>query len=180
MNRSIVNFRNDGLAGTVSGTAMFASRTPSSEDAEMEYLYRESGTFTISSAMQMTVSRCWIWRLEKPGQAKKGATGNDEPAISVHFVKADGETEDYLYNRLGSFKEEEKTGCCDNRIGKEHPSSALKSTTEHPCEDDFYTSTYMFYLSRSPISTLEKFEVKHEVKGPAKDYISRTSYTRQT
>jgi tRNA A64-2'-O-ribosylphosphate transferase len=169
LDRSIVNFRNDGLAGTVTGTATFFARTPTSEYTQSEYLYREEGTFDAGVGIQMNVNRRWIWRLAKPTTVGV----SEDPDISIHFVKADGETEDYLYNRLPLPREEATD---DNADDSASGTMVLSVDAEHPCGQDFYVSSYKFWL-RGGVR-LEKWEVEHKVKGPAKDYISRTTHTR--
>jgi Family of unknown function (DUF6314)/Rit1 DUSP-like domain len=163
MVRDIVNFRNDGLAGTVTGSATFESRNQTSADTTAEFLYIETGSFTTTTSMVFQATRRWIWRYHN--------AASTEAPISVHFVKADGETEDYVYNML-SFppKDEFNSG---NR------GCVLKARAEHPCGEDFYVSTYEFHLDQGSGMRVRKFEVHHEVKGPSKDYISRTVYTKQ-
>lgn len=156
MQRDIANFRDDGLAGTVSGSANFERRDPTSPDTAAEYLYIEDGKFTTTTGMVLQATRRWIWRYHD-----SAAT---EAPISVHFVKADGETEDYVYNLL-TFPPKEGSEIVDGR-------EVLKARAEHPCGDDFYVSTYEFTMA------MGKFEVRHEVKGPSKDYISRTTYSK--
>jgi tRNA A64-2'-O-ribosylphosphate transferase len=144
---------------------MFFPRSPTSDDTQLEYLYREEGVFNAGPGMQMTVNRRWIWRLSEP------AAEDEDASISIHFVKADGETEDYLYNRLAlPLNEpagEHGSGDTDTKV--------LAVAAEHPCGQDFYISSYRFYLKEG---ALEKWDVRHEVKGPAKDYISTTTHTR--
>jgi hypothetical protein len=165
LERNIVNFRNDGLAGTVSGAATFFPRSPTSEDALLEYLYREEGIFHAGQGIQMTINRGWIWRLAKPRRA------NEQPSISIHFVKADGETEDYLYNRIQVLPEVPVNG----QEGKDDGVRILTAAAEHPCCKDFYVSSYRYCVRNG---RLEQWDVEHQVKGPAKDYISRTNHTR--
>ncbi|QDS70274.1 hypothetical protein FKW77_007762 [Venturia effusa] len=154
INREITNFRDDGLAGTVTGFAKLDKRDPTSSDATAEYLYVENGRFTTTTGMILETSRRWIWRYHGSGEA--------ETPISVHFVKADGETEDYVYNMLAF----------PLKIDDFDVAEGLKARAEHPCGEDFYVSTYDFNMA------VGKFEVQHEVKGPSKNYISHTTYTK--
>jgi tRNA A64-2'-O-ribosylphosphate transferase len=165
LDRNIINHRTDGLAGRVTGTTTFIGRTPTSDIAQAEYLYREEGVFNTGPGIQMTVNRRWIWRLEKVNEGDK-----EPPSMSIHFVKADGETEDYLYNRLPVLREQ--TGS-----GSDGAMKCLLVDAEHPCGRDFYVSKYEFYLRDGK---LEKWSVKHEVKGPAKDYVSTTLHERKS
>lgn len=156
MEREITNFRDDGLAGTVTGSAKFERRDPTSAGTVAEYLYIEDGKFTTTTGMILQASRRWIWRYHDSTAA--------EAPISVHFVKADGETEDYVYNML-TFPPKDEDGFANGQL-------VLKARAEHPCGQDFYVSTYEFNMA------IGKFEVQHEVKGPSKNYISRTRYNQ--
>lgn len=162
MDRDIVNFRNDGLAGTVMGLATFESRDQTSADTAAELLYIETGSFTTTIGMVLQATRRWIWKYHN-------AVSTEAP-ISVHFVKADGETEDYVYNMLTFPPKDE--------IESGSGGCVLKARAEHPCGEDFYVSTYEFYLEEGSSMRVSKFEVQHEVKGPSKDYISSTVYTK--
>jgi tRNA A64-2'-O-ribosylphosphate transferase len=175
MDRDITNHRNDGLAGTVNGSATFESRNATSGDSTAEFLYTEVGNFTTTTGAVMQATRRWIWRYHDiPSQKRNTADDDDasrKASISVHFVKADGETEDYVYNLLTFSPQDEIESGTGARV--------LKARAEHPCGQDFYVSTYEFHLDGSGDRRLGKFEVNHDVKGPSKDYVSRTVYTKQ-
>lgn len=156
MKRDIANFREDGLAGTVRGSAKFERRDPTSSDTAAEYLYVENGKFTTTTGSALQATRHWIWRYHNSAAA--------EAPISVHFVKVDGETEDYVYNML-TFPPKERLQSANGGL-------VLKARAEHPCGEDLYVSTYDFNMATG------KFEVQHEVKGPSKNYISRTTYIK--
>jgi hypothetical protein len=51
-------------------------------------------------------------------------------------------------------------------------SGETKAIAEHLCGDDLYKSEYEFYLP-------ESFTIRHQVKGPKKDYISETKYSKR-
>jgi tRNA A64-2'-O-ribosylphosphate transferase len=158
--RKITNFHRDGFAGIVLGTAVFQPRMSKSPDILSEYLYLEKGSFKTTSGLEMRVSRRWIWQLS---HRKTPSTSETQSCIiSIYFVKADGETEDYLYNELG-FEERE-----DGRMA---------AYAEHPCGEDFYKSTYEMGTDEKEGQKLVSFDVVHEVKGPSKDYVSRTRYS---
>lgn len=46
------------------------------------------------------------------------------------------------------------------------------TTTAYLCGKDTYSTEYTFY------SNMDRFEIKHIVKGPVKDYVSTTTFTR--
>lgn len=152
MQRKITNFLQPPFAGDVLGSAIFQPREPTSEEAQSEYLYSEAGVFQTALGAKMDVRRRWIWR-----EAQQGS-------ISIHFVKADGESEDYLYH-----------GLAFEKPSPANEDSILTARADHPCDADFYRSFYDFHVDAA---CLDSFVVKHEVKGPAKDYISETRYTR--
>lgn len=156
MERGIANFRDDGLAGTVTGSAKFEKRDPTASDTAAEYLYVENGNFTTTNGMVLQATRRWVWRYHD-------SDGTEAP-ISVHFVKADDKTEDYVYNML--------TFPPTRGAERANGDLVLKARAEHPCGEDFYVSTYEFNMA------MGIFEVQHEVKGPSKNYISRTTYTK--
>jgi tRNA A64-2'-O-ribosylphosphate transferase len=160
LHRTIANNLPQGLAGEVIGEADFQGRKPTSLDANAEYLYTETSTFTTNLGIKANVKRRWIWRL-----FKQEAQGQ----ISVHFVKADGETADYLYHVL-EFRETDD----------EHSSGklSLHARGGHACVDDYYTTTYDFMFSKD--GRLEAFSADHAAKGPSKDYVSKSSHTRMS
>lgn len=155
-----------GLAGTVTGTATFTSRSPTADNAEGEYLYHEEGVFNAGPGINLTVNRRWIWRLSLSSTAAEDGDGSEKSnrsmrrSMSIHFVKPDGETEDYLYNKLPFLQRD---------------GDAWVVEAEHPCGRDFYVSRYTFYLVNN---VLKEWNVRHEVKGPVKDYVSSTVHER--
>jgi tRNA A64-2'-O-ribosylphosphate transferase len=173
MHRKITNFHQEGFAGDLKGTALFQIRAPTSDDAEAELLNIENGTFKATTGLEFQASRRWIWRLHPAGHdTKNEGAGTPKQVISIHFVKLDGETEDYLYNELefqhDTLKHE------DEAEGQK----VMTARADHPCDDDFYKSVYRMKLAESDELVVEKFVVEHQVEGPSKDYISTTWYTR--
>ena len=184
LDREIVNHRGDGLAGKVEGRITFTPRTPTDGLGltSGEYMYHEEGVFHAGPGIQMTVNRRWVWRLERPsgtkhvgdaGEEERGEKQQEGVNMSIHFVKADAETVDYLYNRLPLPIRAPTTPMEGN--GEE--TNAVVVEAEHPCGKDFYVSRYTFYLKGGG-EELEKWVVRHEVKGPAKDYVSTSVHTR--
>ncbi|KAF2430395.1 hypothetical protein EJ08DRAFT_633866 [Tothia fuscella] len=161
-NREITNFHHEGFAGLVSGTASFGARSCPTNDLLPEFLYIENGVFKTTTSLEMNATRRWIWRLSETKSSSE-TPGHERTIVQIYFVKADGESEDYLYNEL-EFK---------GKSGK-----ALVAYAEHPCGDDFYKSTYTMFLTGEGVRVVERFEIVHEVKGPSKDYISKTLYSR--
>jgi hypothetical protein len=175
MRRKITNFHREGFAGDLNGTATFQTRTPTSDDTEAELLNIEDGMFKTTTGFEFKASRRWIWRLHPINHdTKNGETAHARQVISIHFVKLDGETEDYLYNELefqhDTLKHE------DEAEGQK----VMTARADHPCDDDFYKSVYRMKLADSEELEIEKFVVEHQVEGPSKDYVSTTWYTRRS
>lgn len=144
------------FSGTLQGTASFHPRIPTARGFDLEYVYIETGSFTMlsSSTTPMTASRRYVYRYSEI---------KDE--LSIWFVKPDKQLEvDYLFHKLAFISPDEakREGGC---VAK----------ADHLCVDDMYWTEYR--LPMKGIS-LHDFEIKHTVKGPSKDYVSATNYTR--
>ncbi|KAF2157076.1 hypothetical protein K461DRAFT_289426 [Myriangium duriaei CBS 260.36] len=137
-------------SGTFTGTATFS---PSDAFNKSSYLYHEIGTLTTDQGFQLTANRKYIY-CYSPEDAK----------LSAWFVKdVDGKDDvDYLYHELEFHFEH------DRWIAK----------ADHLCENDMYWAFYDFRLDAAGDSLL-MWGLKHQVKGPEKDYSSDTVYTRE-
>jgi tRNA A64-2'-O-ribosylphosphate transferase len=168
--RKITNFHREGFAGDFVGTTVYQPRTPTSDDAIAEYLYIETGTFKTTTGAEFSASRRWIWRLHSVDEEQSDSL---KQIVSIHFVKLDGETEDYLYNKLQFL--DDKVKLEDEAEGQ----MVMTARADHPCDEDFYKSVYRMRLVESGDKLeVEKFVVEHQVEGPSKDYISTTWYSR--
>lgn len=145
-------------SGTLEGQASFHPRSPTRDKTgqmfDFEYLYVESGTLLLSSGVSMNARRRYVYRYSEV-----------DDTLSVWFVKPDNELEvDYLFHNMAfvSPTDAAREGAC---IAK----------ADHLCVDDFYETEY-----RLPFKGiwLLRFETRHAVKGPSKDYISTTIYQR--
>lgn len=146
-------------SGVLHGTASFHPRKPtedkSGENFDMEYLYIESGTLTMSTGAEMTATRRYVYRyLEAADQ------------LSVWFVKPDSELEvDYLFHDM--------TFAPPVTTAESTPGFYAKA--DHLCVEDMYDTEYFFPMNAI---SLEAFETKHSVKGPQKDYVATTKFSR--
>ncbi|KAF2172982.1 hypothetical protein M409DRAFT_62619 [Zasmidium cellare ATCC 36951] len=145
-------------SGTLEGEASFHPRSPTPDATglpfDLEYLYIESGVLFLSNGASMPAKRRYVYRYSEQ---------RDE--LSVWFVKPDSDLEvDYLFHNLAFVapSEAEKQGAC---IAK----------ADHLCVEDMYTTEYKLPLKGI---SLHKFETIHRVRGPSKDYISTTQYSR--
>lgn len=148
-------------SGTLEGTASFHPRHPTSNENnshpfDFEYLYTEAGTFTLATSdATMTAKRRYVYRYRE-------ATDT----LSVWFVKPDRELleVDYLFHDL-AFESSEAM----RREG------ALVAKADHPCGRDMYWTEYRLAMQGV---ALREWRLTHTVKGPNKDYVATTVYTR--
>ena len=158
INRKIESALSTFPSGTLTGTASFHPRIPTQDKSgktfDFEYLYIESGDFHTSTGYTMTASRRYVYRYREAA---------DE--LSVWFVKPDRDLEvDYLFHNLDFVKPAEA-----------RKEGALVARAEHLCVRDMYETEYRLPMRGC---SLREFEVRHAVKGPQKDYVSTTCYTR--
>lgn len=145
-------------SGKLTGTASFHPRSPTADKTgkffDLEYLYVESGTFSLSTGHTMTANRRYVYRYSEA-----------EDTLSIWFVKPEDNHEvDYLFHNLGFLRPEEA-----------RKAGALVAKADHLCVEDMYWTEY-----RLPMKgiALRDFAIKHTVKGPDKDYVAMTRYER--
>jgi len=150
-----IESRHPAFSGTLEGSASFHPRVPTAEGFDLEYLYIESGTFTsAASGMHMQARRRYVYRYSER-----------HDKLSVWFVKPDYDLEvDYLFHDLSfvSPSQVKEAGVC---VAK----------ADHLCVEDMYWTQYTLPMEAI---VLRRFELKHTVKGPGKDYVATTEYTR--
>lgn len=145
-------------SGTLDGKASFHPRYPTLDKSgklfDFEYLYVESGTLMLSNGASMPARRRYVYRYSEK---------RDE--LSVWFVKPDKDLEvDYHFHNL--------TFVTPIEAKQE---GALFARADHLCVEDMYWTEY-----RLPIKgiALHEFETRHTVRGPSKDYINTTKFSR--
>ncbi|RMZ80633.1 hypothetical protein DV738_g2618, partial [Chaetothyriales sp. CBS 135597] len=161
-------------SGSCHGTASFSPREPSPvmhengklEAATAELLYEEEGHVELSPSVKFAFSRKYVWCLN---------LGADSGVISVWFTKPGTDTIDYMFHQITV--DPSKTVKPD-----QGPVLAIEGSGGHLCVDDFYHSTYTFYLSGSGDKQVgplfSSFQTVHEVRGPRKDQLITTQFTR--
>ena len=162
-------------SGFCHGTASFTSREPSpvmGDDGELdlaaaELLYSEEGELEVSNTVKFKFSRKYIWRLKQDS-----GVGN----ISVWFTRPGTELIDYLFHKIDIDM---------SRTSKSDHGSlqGLEGNGGHLCVEDFYSSSYTFYLSenaehQSHAPLFSAFQSVHEVRGPQKDQVITTQFAR--
>lgn len=148
--RQLDSFVNFFPSGRLTGTASFHPRTPTDAAYDAEYLYVEQGTFASGAGAEMQASRRYVYRYQE-----------EHDRISAWFVKDDGRTVDNLFHELAFDAASRRSGWV--------------ARTDHLCVDDMYKSTYCFRFKGAQLPT---FGIMHSVKGPRKDYLADTWYTR--
>lgn len=153
-------------SGKLDGRADFFSRLPTASGFDAEYLYVESGTFTLENGMQLSATRRYVYRYRE-----------DKDQISVWFVKEDGRSVDYLFNemRFRPSREPSERGDQGAEARDRNVDRGWIAMGDHLCEKDMYESEAEFMFRGARLPT---FCIKHVVKGPRKDYISETWYDR--
>ncbi|GAM82433.1 hypothetical protein ANO11243_004130 [Dothideomycetidae sp. 11243] len=141
------------LPGFPSGTFQgIATLTPSEAFNKSSYLYHETGTLTTDQGFQLHANRKYIYRFSP-----------EDEKISAWFVKDENAKDevDYLYHELDFRFEQDR----------------WVAQADHLCDKDMYWAFYDFRLDDGG-TTLLKWGLKHQVKGPEKDYASDTVYHR--
>jgi hypothetical protein len=137
--------------GVLKGVAHFHPRIPTSPTFAAEYLYIESGTFTMDTGFSFPATRRYVYRYNE---------FTDQ--ISTYFVEEDGETAGAVFNRLVF----------------EKPRSAEKgwlAKSSHWCSPDQYECLLEFRFRGVGLRSLG---VRYDVKGPSKDYTHESWYER--
>ncbi|RMD44280.1 hypothetical protein DV735_g788, partial [Chaetothyriales sp. CBS 134920] len=161
-------------SGFCHGTASFSPRDPSPvinedgkvEAATAELLYEEDGHVEVSATVKFAFSKKYVWCLNQ--QADSGR-------ISVWFTKPGTDTIDYIFHKI--------TVDPAKTVKSDHGTVlAIEGSGGHLCVEDFYHSTYTFYLSDSADNQVgplfSSFQTVHEVRGPKKDQLITTQFTR--
>lgn len=135
-------------SGIFEGTATL---TPSHAFNRSSYLYHEIGTLTTDQGFQLTANRKYIYRFSP-----------EDEKLSAWFVKEENglDEPDYLYHDLEFQLEQDR----------------WTARADHLCEKDMYWAFYDFRLDDS--GSLLMWGLKHQVKGPEKDYSADTVYQR--
>jgi hypothetical protein len=153
-------------SGKCFGTATFTPR-PSSPVldaagklhlADAEMLYHEQGEFQLPSMIKVPFSKKYVWRLGKD-------ESRNEAKISVWFTKPGSEATDYLFHDIQFSNVEEP-----------NKASSVQGSGGHLCVDDFYSTAYEFRNDQD--DSIKFWKTVHEVRGPKKDQVLTTTFSR--
>lgn len=172
-------------SGRCEGNATFTHKQPSPvldadgklQIADAELLYHEEGEFelglpsvgqTTTNVSKFPFSRKYIWRLQE---------SDDKVSMSIWFTKPGTSLIDYLFHSVDVVREDD--GGSSSSDNPETP-IVLQGSGGHLCVDDYYSSSYSFNLSSKDHTSagLLSWSMMHEVRGPKKDQIIETTFTR--
>jgi len=148
-------------SGILEGTATFEERASTDPMYDLEYLYTENGQLVTQQGFTLSASRRYVYRFQESTEQ-----------ISAWFVKPeDGETVDYLFHVLNLEDSISKL------FGPNASSTSEKVTASgyHLCVNDDYHVDYSFNANSSNLSS---WGVKYTVKGPNKDYVADSKFSR--
>lgn len=157
-------------SGSFAGTATFTPRAagPTAPGYAAECLYAEEGVLRTDTGLEVAARRRYVWRYregkKKGEKAGREEEEEEEEGISIWFVKEDGESVDYLFLDM-EFQ------------GGGEGGKRLRAKGRHPCGRDVYDAEFVFGGGGEQPGE-EGMVVTYVVKGPKKDYISETRYTR--
>lgn len=162
-------------SGTVTGTATF---TPFALDGQAQ-LYFEEGEFITDTGLRFTARRKYVYHLKTSDQSTEEdseAQVQSQKHISVLFFYEDAA------NAADSGKTFVEMG--DVTRSSEGVWEA-RNLEQHLCGEDWYAASWKFGAGtvgeKDEGSSEDKdiwWEVRYDVKGPQKDYVSETKYTR--
>jgi tRNA A64-2'-O-ribosylphosphate transferase len=178
-------------SGTVTGTATF-TRLVSPSNTPPTLAYQEIGEFVMDNGLKASARRRYTYQLLKPETDKGGseADGNGDEGIVVRFSIDDTPAAQRPSFGAGDglggvFVEMGPLSPCPSPSTSEGEGVMLaENKQQHLCAADLYTASWKFSPAMTTTSTMvEKeegdmwWEVRYDVKGPKKDYVSVTRYS---
>ncbi|KAF2114903.1 initiator tRNA phosphoribosyl transferase-domain-containing protein [Lophiotrema nucula] len=153
-------------SGTVTGIATFTPLTsPSHIPSKAAYLYAEEGEFVTNNGLRFTARRKYVYFLKKDSD-------DEEEYISVYFHEEDKEDGiEGMFVEMGELSGEKKG----------RGEWVAKNREQHLCGEDLYTASWRFGGAMGRGGEVEDerwWEVRYDVKGPKKDYVSETRYAK--
>ncbi|KAF1939311.1 hypothetical protein EJ02DRAFT_408790 [Clathrospora elynae] len=181
-------------SGTVTGTATFTPCTLSASSPPT-LLYAEEGEFVTDTGLKFTARRKYVYQL-KPSLSDKGEEDGSGKHIVVHFfddeklprasvadgVGEKGEGVGGLFVEMGDLTTSTSSGAFSTSPDEDRAWEA-KNREQHLCAEDLYTASWTFGEGMTGTITKGKggetwWQVRYDVNGPKKDYVSTTRYSR--
>jgi tRNA A64-2'-O-ribosylphosphate transferase len=175
-------------SGQVKGTATFTplnqNQEPSSEGCNPSLVYAEEGTFTTDTGASFVARRKYVYRIQDStasGMENEKANDSEKATdkhIAVYFHSEGTAPHTDLFVEMGPLQpgSDKRTWSAENRA-------------QHLCGEDLYTAHWRFYKGMLESDEGERgkkrqgedeglwWEVRYDVKGPRKDYVSETRYS---
>ncbi|KAF2004539.1 hypothetical protein P154DRAFT_485242 [Amniculicola lignicola CBS 123094] len=184
-------------SGTVTGTATFTPYTPPtsistpSSEAHPMLLYAEEGEFVTTTNLRFTARQKYIYALNKMLNSTDGTESAETPEdeyISVYFHSETAGL-DGLFVEMGPLSLIPVPGGSSHETpsepkvmqGSEEEVWEAQNREQHLCGADLYTAFWKFgggMAGSADEGEAKWWEVRYKVKGPKKDYVSRTRYSR--
>jgi tRNA A64-2'-O-ribosylphosphate transferase len=152
-------------SGTVTGSATFTacSLPPSSPPT---LLYAEEGEFVTATGLKFTARRKYVYQLIDEGVVVKFFDDEKFPRAKVEDgVGKAGE------GIGGMFVEMDALVASEGEV-------EAKNKEQHLCAEDLYAASWRFSKGMAGGDGPMWWEVRYDVKGPKKDYVSSTRYER--
>ena len=146
-------------SGTVTGTATltpFSTSTPSM--AATALLYAEEGEFATTTGLKFTTRRKYVYQLK-----------NDAVIVFFHEEEKEGGVGG-LFVEMGDLSLEESDG-------EGEKVWVAKNRETHLCGEDLYSASWRFGGGMFGGEGEKWWEVRYDVVGPKKEYVSETRYT---
>lgn len=175
-------------SGTVTGTATFTPISSADVDGSVSLtstvpptyptstlLYSEEGDFVTDTGLRFTARRKYVYRLLYDTQ---------DPHISVYFFDDEsakkGDGIGGLFVEMGALTKENAYGAKKDDEGQERVVWEAQNKEQHLCGEDLYAASWRFGDDMVRYEGDDKWwDVRYDVKGPKKDYVSETRYSRQ-
>jgi len=192
-------------SGQVTGTATFTPCSlPSSFPPTL--LYAEEGVFVTDMGFSVNAKKKYVYQVKQSptadGEKDKGGGSGSKDYISVSFFNDEGLPRSSVADDVG--QNGEGIGGLFVEMGPLLGTSTVADITAEPkgevitaknkethlCAEDLYTASWVFGRAMLSQGTGTEnanedegkgevwWEVRYDVKGPKKDYVSRTKYTR--
>ena len=155
MDRTITSQSSTFPSGHFTGKANLQPRPPTEAGYDREMLYSEEGDFKTDNGMVFRANRKYVYRYR-----------SQRSQMTAWFVKPqDDGVVDYLFHQVKA----------KNRAHGTSDSCKVEAQGYHLCVKDDYNANYTFNIDRDQLIT---WRLAYNVKGPNKDYVSSTSFSR--
>ncbi|EFQ91065.1 hypothetical protein PTT_12201 [Pyrenophora teres f. teres 0-1] len=168
-------------SGQVTGTATFTPcALPSTFPPTL--LYAEEGVFTTDTGVEFTARKRYIYQLKTTTSHEEKSAKGDADYMSLSFFDDAALPRSHIGKGVGD--KGEGIGALFVEMGDLEGTAELaaRNRETHLCGGDLYTASWVF--GRGMLGGERGggehvwWEVQYDVKGPKKDYVSKTRYVR--